>query len=180
MATLNNKILSKPGNYENAFKQLSEVSGKIVIFLTAVCIIVPESNKVYRYTDITKAKFRKLNDIIINNGASIAVPYASREIKKPKIEPVPVVRIIRQVNAKIPAGLENLLTFLSNMVHIYSPRTAANPEYRNIFQAKIDLKLYVVIATINLSGRPKSRTRIAKPEIRNAIANSAERGANGL
>ena len=58
----------------------------------------------------------------------MAVPYASREIKKPKIEPVPVVRIIRQVNAKIPAGLENLLTFLSNMVHIYSPRTAANPE----------------------------------------------------
>ena len=65
LATFNNKILSKPGNYENAFKQLSEVSGKIVIFLTAVCIIAPESNKVYQYTDSTKAKFRKLNDIKI-------------------------------------------------------------------------------------------------------------------
>ena len=75
LATLNNKILSKPGNYENAFKQLSEVSGKIVIFLTAVCIIVPESNKVYRYTDITKAKFRKLNDIIINNYLVLDEPY---------------------------------------------------------------------------------------------------------
>ena len=75
LAILNNKILSKPGNYENAFKQLSEVSGKIVIFLTAVCIIAPESNKVYQYTDITKAKFRKLNDIIIDNYLNLDEPY---------------------------------------------------------------------------------------------------------
>ena len=49
--------------------------------------------------------------------------------------------------------------------------TTANPEYRKIFQEKIDLKLYVVIATISLSGLPKSRTKTINPAMRKAIAN---------
>ena len=58
--------------------------------------------------------------------------------------------------------------------------TTANPEYRKIFQEKIDLKLYVVIATINLSGLPKSRTNTINPAIRKATANKADNGARGL
>ncbi len=75
LAILDNKILPKPGNYENAFKQLSEASGKIVTFLTAVCILLPESNNFYEFTDITKAKFRKLNNIVINNYLDLDKPY---------------------------------------------------------------------------------------------------------
>lgn len=33
-----NLILSKPGNYENAVKQLTMMSGKIVMFYTSVCL----------------------------------------------------------------------------------------------------------------------------------------------
>ena len=54
------------------------------------------------------------------------------------------------------------------------------PEYRKIFHAKIDLKLYVVIATIKRSGLPKSRTKIISPAIKKAIANNADSGARGL
>ena len=36
------------------------------------------------------------------------------------------------------------------------------------------------MATINLSGFPKSSTSIIKPAIRKAIANSADNGARGL
>tara|TARA_B100001093_G_C26382304_1_gene823458 strand:+ start:108 stop:701 length:594 start_codon:yes stop_codon:yes gene_type:complete len=75
LAVLDNKILNKPGNYENAFKQLSEVSGRIVTFLTAVCILDPKSNNHYEFTDVTKTKFRKLNNIIINNYLSLDKPY---------------------------------------------------------------------------------------------------------
>tara|TARA_B100000925_G_C21954813_1_gene450663 strand:- start:971 stop:1276 length:306 start_codon:yes stop_codon:yes gene_type:complete len=66
------------------------------------------------------------------------------------------------------------------MVQIYIAKIPANPEYKKIFHAKIDLKLYVVIATINLSGLPRSSTSIANPDIKNAIANKADKGARGL
>ena len=117
---------------------------------------------------------------MINKGANIAVPYASREIRKPNIEPVPVVKTILHVKAKIPAGLENFFTFRSNIVQIYIAKIPANPEYKKMFHAKIDLKLYVVIATIRRSGLPRSRTKIASPAIKKAIANRADSGARGL
>ena len=101
-------------------------------------------------------------------------------MRKPNIEPVPVVKTILHVKAKTPAGLENFLTFLSNIVQIYIARIPANPEYKKMFHAKIDLKLYVVIATINLSGLPRSKTNIANPDIRKAIASKADNGARGL
>ena len=66
------------------------------------------------------------------------------------------------------------------MVQIYIDKITKNPEYKKIFHAKIDLKLYVVIATINLSGLPKSSTKIINPAIKKAIANSADKGASGL
>ena len=64
----------------------------------------------------------------MKSGARIAVAYASLATKKPKIDPVPVVKIIHQPKAKVPAYLENLFTSLSNIVHIDIANTTANPE----------------------------------------------------
>ena len=49
-----------------------------------------------------------------------------------------------------------------------------------MFHAKIDLKLKVVMATINRFGRPRSKTRIIRPATKKANARSADRGASGL
>ena len=63
---------------------------------------------------------------------------------------------------------------------MYMDKITKKPEYKKIFHAKIDLKLYVVIATIRRSGLPRSNTKIISPAIKKAIANSADKGASGL
>ncbi len=96
------------------------------------------------------------------------------------MEPVPVVKIILHPNANLPTIAEYLVTLKSSIDQIYIAKITKNPEYKKIFHANIDLKLYVVIATISLSGLPRSNTSIIKPAIRKAIANKADNGASGL
>ena len=62
---------------------------------------------------------------------------------------------------------------------MYTANITKKPEYKKIFHAKIDLKLYVVIATISRSGLPRSRTSMISPAIKKAIAKSADNGASG-
>ena len=63
---------------------------------------------------------------------------------------------------------------------MYIDKITKKPEYKKIFHAKIDLKFYVVIATIKRSGLPRSNTKIISPAIKKAIANNADKGASGL
>ena len=58
--------------------------------------------------------------------------------------------------------------------------TAIKPLYKKIFQAKIDLKLKVVIATTSRSGLPRSKTKTIKPPVNKQIANSADNLPRGL
>ena len=57
------------------------------------------------------------------------------------MEPVPVVRIRRQMKAAKPAGFVNAFILRSIIIHRYTATTARKPVYRMMFQAKIDLKL---------------------------------------
>lgn len=54
--------LNKPGNYTEAYKQLTESSGKNVIFFTSVCLSSPGGKQVRTETDVCRVYFRKLND----------------------------------------------------------------------------------------------------------------------
>ena len=49
-----------------------------------------------------------------------------------------------------------------------------------MFQANIDLKLKVVIATTNLSGLPRSNTKTIKPPINKPIASKPDNLDSGL
>ena len=39
VAIINNEIIGKPGNFENAFKQLTDASGQTITFLTGLTLL---------------------------------------------------------------------------------------------------------------------------------------------
>ena len=56
VASLNGRILRKPGNHERAMQQLAACAGKTVDFHTAVCVIAPGQRE--QHTDHTRVVFR--------------------------------------------------------------------------------------------------------------------------
>ncbi|MDH3325949.1 MAG: Maf family nucleotide pyrophosphatase [Gammaproteobacteria bacterium] len=67
VAVCDAEILGKPGNFENAFKQLKFLSGKQVCFHTGLAVIDTKSALIQ--TDEVKfyVDFRELSDSMINN-----------------------------------------------------------------------------------------------------------------
>ena len=66
-AVLGDKILGKPGSFDNAIKQLRESSGRNVIFHTGLCLFNAATGN-YQLEDITfKVRFRDLSDEQIEN-----------------------------------------------------------------------------------------------------------------
>lgn len=55
-------ILSKPGTPENAFQQLSLMSGNIVLFYTTLCLFNPISNRFSTLETPTQVKMRPLSE----------------------------------------------------------------------------------------------------------------------
>ena len=71
LATLDDRILGKPGNHSAAIEQLMAASGKTVRFLTAVCILDPVSRTRLEHVDETVVRFRqfdrRLAEIYLNH-----------------------------------------------------------------------------------------------------------------
>lgn len=69
------KILGKPGNHENAFKQLSTMSGKSLTFYTGLCVL----NTITQAKEETivpfQVNFRQLSEIEIENYLKKEQPY---------------------------------------------------------------------------------------------------------
>ncbi len=61
LAALDGHVLGKPGNHQKAIEQLLVVSGKAVTFLTAVCILDPQSRTRYEHIDKTIVRFRQFD-----------------------------------------------------------------------------------------------------------------------
>lgn len=59
VAVLDDRILGKPGNHQQAVEQLMAASGQAMRFLTAVCILDPVSRSRFEHTDITTVRFRE-------------------------------------------------------------------------------------------------------------------------
>jgi septum formation protein len=75
VAVIDNTILGKPGNHQQAVKQLNQASGKQVDFLTGLSVINTETNKIQ--TDLVHfgVKFRPLTSTQIENYLKIDQPY---------------------------------------------------------------------------------------------------------
>lgn len=75
VAVHNDQIITKPGNFERAFEQLSAQSGCTVRFLTGLCVADSASGR-YK-TDIvpTEVKFRSLTDREITRYLELEQPY---------------------------------------------------------------------------------------------------------
>lgn len=61
-AVLKGKIISKPGNHENAIAQLKASSGKTITFYTGLCVINTKSHSQQTSCETFQVTFRKLSE----------------------------------------------------------------------------------------------------------------------
>ena len=74
-ATFNNTPIGKPGNHQNAIKQLQDFSGNAIVFYTGLVVIDPSEQKTYQVMDITTVHFRTLSQTTIENYLNLEQPY---------------------------------------------------------------------------------------------------------
>lgn len=73
MVVLDGKIYGKPHSEDDAFRMLSELSGRVHTVLTGVCLISPEGKSV-SFCDETKVEFYKLSETEIRNYIATGEP----------------------------------------------------------------------------------------------------------
>ena len=61
LAVLGDEVLGKPGDHQRAVEQLLAAAGKVVTFLTAVCILDPVNRARYEHVDKTTVRFRQFD-----------------------------------------------------------------------------------------------------------------------
>lgn len=61
LAVLEGGVVGKPGSHPRAVEQLKAASGKTMQFLTAVCVLDPQSRRRYEHVDRTVVRFRKFD-----------------------------------------------------------------------------------------------------------------------
>jgi len=71
----NGEILGKPGNFENAFKQLKAASGQHVTFYTGLAVVNSKTGKVQSLVEPYEVYFRELSDEMITNYLNKEQPY---------------------------------------------------------------------------------------------------------
>jgi len=75
IAVVDGQIVGKPGDHENAIKQLKRASGKRVSFLTGLCLYNTESKRVQVEVVPFNVIFRQLTDEQIENYLNAEQPY---------------------------------------------------------------------------------------------------------
>lgn len=75
VAVVNGQILTKPEGYESALHQLRNMSGKLVEFLTCVCLVNSRSGRQQLDTVTVEVLFRQLTDKEINNYLNWEQPF---------------------------------------------------------------------------------------------------------
>ena len=75
VAVVNERILSKPGGYERAVRQLRFMSGQVVQFLTCVCLVNGRTGRQQLDTVTVEVEFRQLTDAEIDRYLTSDKPY---------------------------------------------------------------------------------------------------------
>ena len=74
-AVLDGEILSKPGNFENAFKQLTRASGKTITFQTGLCLLNTQTGNIQSSCTPYTVVFKTLTPAMIENYLHKEEPY---------------------------------------------------------------------------------------------------------
>ena len=74
-AVLDGEKLSKPGNYDNAFRQLARASGKKIVFQTGLCLLNTATGQVQSACEPYTVVFRELSDAMIDDYLKREQPY---------------------------------------------------------------------------------------------------------
>ncbi len=74
-AVLNGEKLSKPGNYENAFKQLTRASGQKITFQTGLCLLNTTTGNIQSCCVPYTVVFKELTPTMIENYLHKEEPY---------------------------------------------------------------------------------------------------------
>jgi len=74
-ATLDGKIIGKPGDFENAVEQLKNASGRTVTFYTSLCVFNAGTNQYQETVEPFYVYFRELTDQQIENYLKKEEPY---------------------------------------------------------------------------------------------------------
>jgi MAF protein len=75
VAVIDNDILGKPGNHENAMAQLERASGKTVTFLTGLALLNASTGSIQAEVVPFKVVFRELTPEQIDNYLNAEQPY---------------------------------------------------------------------------------------------------------
>ena len=74
-AVLNGEKLSKPGNFENAFKQLTRASGQKITFQTGLCLLNTRTGNIQSACVPYTVVFKELTPTMIENYLHKEEPY---------------------------------------------------------------------------------------------------------
>ena len=74
-AVLDNEKLNKPGNFENAFKQLTRASGKKITFQTGLCLLNTSTGNIQSTCVPYTVVFKQLTPNMIENYLHKEEPY---------------------------------------------------------------------------------------------------------
>lgn len=75
LAVLDGTVLGKPGEHQKAVEQLLAASGKVVTFLTAVCVLDPVSRQRFEHIDKTTVRFRRFDRRLADSYLRHDKPY---------------------------------------------------------------------------------------------------------
>ena len=75
VASFSGDIIGKPGNFENAKKQLMSFQGQSVTFYTGLCLLNAESQHCQSYLETDIVSFRDLSETAINNYLAREQPF---------------------------------------------------------------------------------------------------------
>ena len=75
VACLDGQVFGKPGNHENAFRQLQKMRGQTVIFYSGICLFNAHTGKAHVRGVPTRVTFRDLTDDQIENYLRKDQPY---------------------------------------------------------------------------------------------------------
>lgn len=75
VASLENRILGKPGNHQKAVEQLLLMQGKTVDFVTGLALLNSRSSNLQCITDVFRVTFRPLTKVEIDNYLLREQPY---------------------------------------------------------------------------------------------------------
>jgi len=75
VAMINDQIIGKPHNFDNAFNQLRQASGQIITFYTGLCLYNSGTCNTQVVVEEFKVHFRQLSDEMITNYLHREQPY---------------------------------------------------------------------------------------------------------